>query len=58
MGPQTVGDGLLRVLVLQPRGCRAVLRGPSNAAFHLLLSALDTPEMALLTRSLVGERLA
>ena len=34
------------------------LRGPSNAAFHLLLSALDTQEMALLTPSLVRERLA
>jgi hypothetical protein len=34
------------------------LSGPANAAFHLLLSVLDNPEMALLTPSFVGERLA
>ncbi len=34
------------------------LRGPSTAAFHLLLSVLDNPAMALLTPTFVGERLA
>jgi hypothetical protein len=34
------------------------LSGPSNAAFHLLLSVLDNPAMALLTPTFVGERLA
>jgi hypothetical protein len=29
-----------------------------SAAFHLLLSVLDTPEMALLTPAFVSERLA
>jgi hypothetical protein len=34
------------------------LTGPSIAALHLLLLAMDNPELASLTRNLVAQRLA